>query len=148
MHVDEIDENVAENLSTYENPDSSCRRAGVGSIQVILYACQHVRNSHQDKEWNITLGVWKDADRHAKKDVRKSGIKPEFEVKLEKTTEATANKSNGHHKHWYYNTRPGFNEVARFIFYYRSPTAIDAAGCVARADEVVHHVDTHDPITR
>ncbi|KXT09621.1 hypothetical protein AC579_873 [Pseudocercospora musae] len=135
MHVDKIDENVAEDFLTYENPVSGSRRAGVGSIQVVLYASQHVMNRHKDKEWNITLGVWKDTERQEKKDVRKSGIKPEYEVKLEKTTEATAKRGFGHHKHWHENTRPGFKEVARLIFYYRSQAAIDAASCIVRADE-------------
>ncbi|EME80431.1 uncharacterized protein MYCFIDRAFT_78169 [Pseudocercospora fijiensis CIRAD86] len=135
MHVDKIEENFVADLSTYENPTFGSRRAGVGSIQVVIYASQHVMNRHQDREWNITLGVWKDSQRQEKKDVRKSGIKPEFEVKLENTMEATAKRGTGHYKHWHDNTRPGFDEVARFIFYYRSQAAIDAIGCILRADE-------------
>lgn len=139
MHVERVDDTVRSSLATYERASSAAPRAGIGSVQVVVYANQNRSHRHQDREWDITLGNWKDGGRRGTKIVRKSGIEPEFELMLQNKTKVQTKRGSQLWQHWWALNRPGLTELARFIFYYRSQEAIDNAGCILRP-EVEHQL--------
>lgn len=103
------------------------QRPGVGSIEIVLSTNQRSTEQYIDKEWDMTLGRWRN-DERGNGQVRQNGIKPEFEMELREEDKVSPKRGLRHRRNWD-RTRYGKKPWARFIFYYRSQEAIGEAGC-------------------
>lgn len=132
LRVKELDPATVSNLEKFEIPIEASKDPGVGSFQVVVSVNVETEHQFTPNKPFYTVGAWKDQDQ---KVVRQSGIDPEHEVRFGKSShdKISQKRAHKHRRHWE-GTRFGDKPWARFIFYYRTPTAINKAGCIARPD--------------
>ncbi|KAM3414519.1 hypothetical protein BST61_g9678 [Cercospora zeina] len=128
-------------LAHIEDEDKWQERPGVGSIQVVVNMKDtQIDQRKDDAEWDIEGGGW---IHRFQKPVRNSGIKPTYsmEVRRASSKPIKQKRSKTHRNHWNMHARFGEKPWGRFVFYYRSQTDIDKAGCVPREDKAQQLVE-------
>ena len=108
-------------------------KLGLGTIAVIISLNQDTEETYRQHYQHQTVGKWRDIrTNHAD-----GGIKPvhELEFRLE-DDEVHFNRQQRHRRHKE-QLRFGMNPWAMFVFHYRSQAAIQAAGCVARPNNLL-----------
>ncbi|KAK3048179.1 hypothetical protein LTR09_010518 [Extremus antarcticus] len=105
---------------------------GLGSLTVIVSLNQVVVDNYQESFADMACGSWKSRNANV---ACHGGIAPTHELTV-MTTDGNLNvnlqsKMRRHFKQ----TRFGKGPWATFVFYYRSPYAIQEAGCTLRPDE-------------
>lgn len=133
MYTRVLDQQEYGDGTQFELASRESAKPGLGSVQVIIYVTQRPGDYYYDKYPDITIGHWRSRDSQL---VRKSGIQPEYELRLEVDDPEISQKRSSKHRRHFGATHFGYNPWARFIFYYRSEAAIKAAGCVERSDHV------------
>jgi hypothetical protein len=135
LYVEDIG-NMVQLADIETEDDGRTERPGVGSLSILA----NVQNSERyetrvDPEWDIHGGGWLARSKQA---VRFNEIDPEYAIEVRhhsKKDKIPQKRSRSHRNHWNVEQRFGLEPWARFIFYYRKQSSIDAAGCILQAEE-------------
>lgn len=105
---------------------------GVGSLAIVISVTQK-KDDHYEivpAYPDTTCGGWKERD-----GAPDSGIVPTHELSVKVTDDDVHKNRQSKHRRHAKQLRFGSKPWAKFIFYYRSRAAIEAAGCMTRPDE-------------
>ena len=141
LHVNQLDQESIDELPECETVFSAENTPGLGSLTVVIFASQDASAIHDFKHFDITSGRWIERESVS---VRKSGIMPTHELEMRVTHGKVSAKRSTKHRNHYNKPKFGSEPWAKFIFYYRSRSAIENAGCVARPNEV-QQLEPADP---
>lgn len=105
---------------------------GVGSLSIVISISEHASDNYETDYSDLTCGSWKTRDIDG---VTDGGLPPTHELGVHVTDPNVNPSRQSKHRRHGAQTRFGSKPWAKFIFYYRSRTAIEMARCVYRQDK-------------
>lgn len=114
---------------------------GLGSLAIVISLNQKTDDQYHDEYASLTFGSWRDRLHNSPftpiGPLNTSAVMPTHELShIVTDNEVHYNRQSKHRRHLF-QTRFGDKPWAKFIFYYRSPMAIEGAGCVLKPNRVV-----------
>ncbi|KAK5132549.1 hypothetical protein LTR08_008866 [Meristemomyces frigidus] len=103
---------------------------GVGSLALVCSLNQDTTENYAEPYPSSACGDWA---LRGQEDVTDGGIGPTFEMEVKVTDDDVSKTRQQKHKRHLAQTRFGVKPWAKFIFHYRSRSAIDEAGCEERS---------------